>query len=120
MGWLENQEKISSLRDHFLKNPYNAWQFQEQNRFFSENLEDLIKAIKFVGNLVKNAELTKNKVYLIKVSQTPTTIQTICGIYRDDGYVYFGRGEALTTLGLGGRFKDDELEFYDQYKDKLI
>ena len=120
MSWLENQTEFGSLRDQFLKDPYKAWQFQEQNRFFSENIEDLKNAAKHVDDLVKKCELYENELYQVAVNQNTISVQTVFVIYRNDEYVYFGRSTTLTILGLGGRFKDGKIEFYDQYRDKLI
>ena len=122
MSWLSEQHTYTRWREDFARSLAGQFHLFEQNNIFLSHKNELAVVAKRVDEYVRNGELKENCPLITLFFEEPwptQCIQMIVIVLRDDGYVYFGRDEAFATLGLGGRFKDGQFEFYAQYKDEL-
>ena len=122
MGWMSQQSIYKRERELFEKNYYGQLLINEQYDDFLEHLEELNDVAKRIDEAVRNEVLTENQpliMFFYEGASTISFLSTLVVILRDDGFVYFGGREVIATLGLGGRTKNGQIEFYDQYKDQI-
>lgn len=122
MSWKSVRSKYKDFLEDYVNSYSGSKVLAEQISIFSTHLNDLKKVARRVDSFVRNGELKENFPVMTLFYESPWPVRCLEMLFivlRDDGFVYFGRDEAIAILGLGGRFKDCQFEFYDQYKDQI-
>lgn len=122
MGWMSQQSIYKRERELFEDSHIGQKFLADQHNDFSEHLCELSDVAKRIDEAVRNGVLTENQPFIMffyKGESPARCFSNLIVILRDDGFVYFGRIEAMAVLGLGGRTKNGQIEFYDQYKDQI-
>ena len=122
MGWMSQQSIYKRERERFEDSHIGQILLAEQHNDFSEHLGELSDVGKRIDEAVRNGVLTENQpliMFFYECESPERCFSNLVVILRDDGFVYFGRIEATAVLGLGGRTKNGQIEFYDQYKDQI-
>ena len=122
MSWMSEQYKYREEREFFENSYSGQLMLAEQRDDFLNHTDELSEVAKRIDEAVHNGELKENgQVYIFFYErQFPErSLELLNVVLRDDGFAYFGKNEAIAILGLGGRFKDGQFEFYEQYKDLI-
>ena len=122
MGWMSNQSIYKRESERFESSHIGQIFLAEQHSEFLDHLGELSDVAKRIDEAVRNGVLTENQplIMFFYEGESPTRcFSNLVVILRDDGFVYFGKIEATAVLGLGGRTKNGQIEFYDQYKDQI-
>lgn len=118
---LEMQKMLKEDAKRYLKSVGGSLAINLQDEFFVKHQDHLKRSIKSVLALMKDGKFPKNEVVAFPLAKdSNNAIQMICFILRDDGGLYFGLNPSIAVYGLGGRVKNEELEFYYQYKEELL
>ncbi len=122
MGWMSQQSIYKRERERFENSHIGQIFLNEQRNDFLDHLDELSDVAKRIDEAVRNGVLTENQtliMFFYEGESPERCFSNLVVILRDDGFVYFGRIEATAVLGLGGRTKNGQIEFYDQYKDQI-
>ena len=122
MSWMSEQPKYREYRKNYAHSVLGQFHLMEQTDIIYSHINELKIVAERVAEYVRNGELEEDCLLITLFFEEPwpmNCLHTLVIVLRDDGYVYFGSDEAIATLGLGGRFKDGQFEFYDQYKSEL-
>ncbi len=122
MGWMSQQSIYKRERGRFENSQIGLIFLNEQRNDFLDHLDELSDVAKRIDEAVRNGVLTENQpliMFFYEGESPERCFSNLVVILRDDGFVYFGRIEATAVLGLGGRTKNGQIEFYDQYKDQI-
>ena len=122
MSWKSVRSKYKEFLEGYVNSCLGSKTLAEQISIFSTHMNDLKKVARRVDGFVRNGELKENLPVMTIFYESPWPVRCLEMLFivlRDDGFVYFGRDEAVANFGLGGRFKDGHIEFYDEYKDEL-
>lgn len=122
MGWVSEQSIYKRERESFMKSSWAVISLQEQEDILYSHIDAVEDAAIRVNEILRNEGLKEDFLMQTRFFEFEWPE---CGFYlltivlRDDGFVYFGLNKIVAMLGLGGRFKDGQFEFYDQYKDQI-
>lgn len=122
MGWMSEQSTYKREREAYKKHTWGSYALQEQEDIFYSHIDAVKDVAIRVDEVIRNEGLKEDQVMLTRLCELKWPnfgVVVLSIVLRDDGFVYFGVNESLAILGLGGRFKDGQFEFYDQYKKEL-
>lgn len=122
MGWMSEQYKYREERECFKNSCPEQFWLSEQWNDFLDHIDELSEVAKRIDKAVHKGELKENEpvsIFFYERQFPERSMELLDCILRDDGFVYFGRSISVAILGLGGRFKDGQFEFYEQYKDQI-
>lgn len=122
MGWMSQQSIYKRERERFESSRIGQIFLNEQRNDFLDHLDELSDVTKRIDKAVHKGELKENEpvsIFFYERQFPERSMELLDCILRDDGFVYFGRSISVAILGLGGRFKDGQFEFYEQYKDQI-
>lgn len=122
MGWMHQQSIYKRERERFESSHIGQIFLNEQRNDFLDHLDELSDVTKRIDKAVHKGELKENEpvsIFFYERQFPERSMELLDCILRDDGFVYFGRSISVAILGLGGRFKDGQFEFYEQYKDQI-
>lgn len=122
MGWMSEQSIYKRERESYKKNSWGSYALQEQEDIFYSHIDAVRDVAIRVDEVIRNEGLKEDEVMLTRLCELEWPefgVVVLSIVLRDDGFVYFGVNQSLAILGLGGRCKDGQFEFYAQYKDEL-
>lgn len=122
MGWISEQAMYKEARENFEESPLGQIALIEHREFLFSDDNVLKEIARRIGNIDRERQLEEDVITLMPYGEYPT----ISGIFvfmvlilRDDGFIYFGLRQTIAILGLGGRYKNGNIELYDEYKDQI-
>lgn len=122
MGWMSQQSIYKRERECFKNSCLGQLWLQEQWDDFLVHIDELSEVAKRIDKAMHKGQLKENElvsIFFYERQFPERSMELLDCILRDDGFVYFGRSISVAILGLGGRFKDGQFEFYEQYKDQI-
>lgn len=122
MGWMSQQSIYKRERECFKNSCLGQLWLPEQWDDFLVHIDELSEVAKRIDKAMHKGQLKENElvsIFFYERQFPERSMELLDCILRDDGFVYFGRSISVAILGLGGRFKDGQFEFYEQYKDQI-
>lgn len=122
MGWISEQAMYKKAREDFEESLLGPIALIEQREFLFSDDNILKEIARRIGNIERKRQLEEDVITPMLFCEYPMisgVFVFIVLILRDDGFIYFGLRQTIATLGLGGRYKNGNIELYDEYKDQI-